>query len=124
MVGELTFVADLYNFGTLLSYIIVNVCLIVLRNKEPEAYPRLEGAGSVQGRVGRTQNLDSSDKCHRRNLMRSPIRVLILTFHESGRLLGQFGLWLVLRDSSFYGESNTCRCLERRVRRGSSPVDT
>ena len=36
--GELRFVADLYNFGALLSYLIVNVSLIVLRNKEPDAY--------------------------------------------------------------------------------------
>lgn len=38
LVGELQFVADLYNFGALLSYIIVNISLIVLRNRDKEAY--------------------------------------------------------------------------------------
>lgn len=38
LLGELSAVASLYTFGALLSYTLVNISLIVLRNKEPDAY--------------------------------------------------------------------------------------
>ncbi len=87
MVGELTIVADLYNYGALLSYMLVNVCLIVLRNKESSAFHAWKIPGTVTLRVGQ------------RNIFVPIISVigaiscailwgLILTFHEIGRILG------------------------------------
>src|SRR2546426_12026259 len=38
LTGQLQLVANLYNFGALLSYIMVNISLIVLRNTEQETY--------------------------------------------------------------------------------------
>jgi APA family basic amino acid/polyamine antiporter len=52
LLGELHFVADLYNFGALLSYVIVNVSLIVLRNKEPDAYRAWKLPGTLKIHIG------------------------------------------------------------------------
>jgi basic amino acid/polyamine antiporter, APA family len=93
LVGELTFVADLYNFGALLSYIIVNVCLIVLRNKEPEAYRAWKVPGTWQIRLGQRRvlvpwiSVVGAISC-------AALWTLILTFHESGRILGT--VWLMV----------------------------
>jgi APA family basic amino acid/polyamine antiporter len=87
MVGELTFVADLYNYGALLSYILVNICLIVLRNKEPSAFRAWKVPGTITVRF------------HNRSYYIPLISAigavscailwsLILTFHEGGRILG------------------------------------
>ena len=87
LVGELTFVADLYNYGALLSYIIVNICLIVLRNKKPYAYRAWKVPGTL------------TVKFRERILFIPIISVigtiscavlwgLILAFHEGGRVLG------------------------------------
>ncbi len=97
--GELHLIADLYNFGALLSYIIVNICLIVLRNTEPEAYRAWKIPGSLQLKIGQ------------RNLIIPLISVvgvatctiiwlLILTYHPVGRLLGT--VWVVIGIVGFY----------------------
>lgn len=87
LVGELTFVADLYNYGALLSYILVNVCLIVLRNKEATAYRAWKIPGSITfGYRGRRIvvpliSVIGAISC-------GILWGLILTFHEGGRILG------------------------------------
>jgi len=93
LVGELTFVADLYNFGALLSYIVVNVCLIVLRNKEPEAYRAWKVPGALKIRWRKRKilipviSIIGAISC-------AALWGLILAFHESGRLLGT--AWLLV----------------------------
>jgi len=87
MIGELTFVADLYNYGALLSYIIVNICLIVLRNKEPGAYRAWKVPGTFTISFGERRflvpiiSVVGAIAC-------AILWGLILTFHEGGRILG------------------------------------
>lgn len=87
LVGELTFVADLYNYGALLSYIIVNICLIVLRNKEPGAFRAWKVPGTISLRLKERVlyipiiSLIGAISC-------AILWSLILTFHEGGRILG------------------------------------
>jgi APA family basic amino acid/polyamine antiporter len=87
LVGELTFVADLYNYGALLSYILVNTCLIVLRNKEPGAFRAWKVPGTI--------TIHFHDRSYYIPLISAVGAVscailwsLILTFHEGGRILG------------------------------------
>ena len=86
-IGELTFVADLYNFGALLSYIVVNICLVVLRNKESGAYRTWKVPGTIKLRFGERQyfvpiiSVLGAISC-------AILWGLILTFHEGGRILG------------------------------------
>ncbi len=98
MVGELTFVADLYNYGALLSYIIVNVCLIVLRNKEAGAYRAWKVPGTI--------NLRFHDRTYYLPLISvvgaiscGVLWSLILTFHEGGRILGT--AWVLIGIAGF-----------------------
>jgi hypothetical protein len=92
LVGELTFVADLYNYGALLSYIIVNLCLIVLRNKESFAFRAWKVPGTLKFRFGRREvfipliSVFGAISC-------AVLWSLILTFHEEGRILGT--AWVV-----------------------------
>lgn len=92
-IGELTFVADLYNYGALLSYIIVNVCLIVLRNKEPSAYRPWKVPGSINLKFGKRAltipiiSVVGAASC-------ATLWSLILTFHEGGRILGT--AWVII----------------------------
>jgi APA family basic amino acid/polyamine antiporter len=87
MVGELTFVADLYNYGALLSYILVNICLIVLRNKEPGAFRAWKVPGTITFRLKKRSycvpliSAVGAASC-------AILWSLILTFHEGGRILG------------------------------------
>jgi len=93
LVGELTFVADLYNYGALLSYIIVNVCLVVLRNKEAGAYRAWKVPGTITFRFqDRTYYIPfisviGAISC-------AILWGLILTFHEGGRILGT--AWVII----------------------------
>jgi APA family basic amino acid/polyamine antiporter len=93
LVGELTFVADLYNYGALLSYVVVNVCLIVLRNKEPTAYRAWKVPGTIRLRLRDRSyfvpviSLIGAISC-------AVLWGLILTFHESGRVLGT--VWVLI----------------------------
>lgn len=98
MVGELTFVADLYNYGALLSYIIVNVCLIVLRNKEPSAFRAWKVPGALTLKLGERTlivpviSAVGAISC-------AVLWSLILTFHEGGRILGT--AWVIVGIVSF-----------------------
>jgi APA family basic amino acid/polyamine antiporter len=98
LVGELTFVADLYNYGALLSYVLVNLCLIVLRNKEPTAYRAWKIPGTITIKWGARSyyvplvSVLGSIAC-------SVLWALILTFHEGGRILGT--AWVIVGVISF-----------------------
>ncbi len=87
LVGELTFVADLYNYGALLSYILVNVSLIVLRNKEAGDFRSWKVPGTLTLRFGERTifvpiiSVIGSISC-------AILWSLILIFHEGGRILG------------------------------------
>jgi APA family basic amino acid/polyamine antiporter len=93
LVGELTFVADLYNYGALLSYIIVNVCLIVLRNKEKSAFRAWKVPGTLRFTHGKREilipviSVFGAISC-------AVLWSLILTFHEEGRILGT--AWVIV----------------------------
>jgi APA family basic amino acid/polyamine antiporter len=93
LVGELTFVADLYNYGALLSYIIVNVCLIVLRNKETSAFRAWKVPGTLKFGFGKREisipiiSVFGAVSC-------AVLWSLILTFHEEGRILGT--AWVII----------------------------
>jgi APA family basic amino acid/polyamine antiporter len=87
LVGELTFVADLYNYGALLSYILVNTCLVVLRNTEAGAYRAWKVPGTITLRLRDRSyyipiiSVLGAVSC-------AILWGLILAFHEGGRILG------------------------------------
>jgi APA family basic amino acid/polyamine antiporter len=91
--GQMGLAADLYNFGALLSYMLVNLSLIALRQKEPDRYRpfRLKGTIEVAEGRGRTKfpivpifGFFSA----------GAIWLLVVFTHETGRLLGF--LWLLV----------------------------
>lgn len=87
LIGDLPLVADLYAFGALLSYLLVNLCLIILRNKEPEAYRPWKIPGNVTFRVrGRSLIIPVLSVIGVISCL--VIWSLILGFHERGRVLG------------------------------------
>ena len=98
LVGELTFVADLYNYGALLSYILVNVSLIVLRNKEPGAFRVWKVPGTLTLRLGERTffvpviSVIGAISC-------GILWSMILTFHEGGRILGT--AWILIGVAGF-----------------------
>ncbi|MGQ9639333.1 MAG: APC family permease [Candidatus Bathyarchaeia archaeon] len=92
ILGELHLVADLYNFGALLSYIIVNTSLIILRNTEPEAYRAWKVPGDIRIKIGGrlitlpTVSLVGAISC-------LAIWLLVVGYHPAGRVFGT--LWIV-----------------------------
>ncbi len=93
MTGTLELIADLYNFGALLSYLIVNISLIILRNQDPGAYRSWKIPGELK------------IKWRGRKIIIPPISVfgafmcaaiwsLIILYHPEGRLLG--ALWILI----------------------------
>ena len=91
--GELRFVADLYNFGALLSYMIVNVSLIVLRNKEPDAYRawRLPGTLKIEA-FGRRILVPVISIIG--TLSTGAMWLLVVGFHAEGRIVGT--IWVAI----------------------------
>lgn len=93
IIGELHFIADLYNFGALLSYIIVNVCLIVLRNKEPGAYRPWKLKGDINLKIGNRHfilpivSLIGSISCF-------ILWCLVIVYHSRGRVFGT--IWIII----------------------------
>jgi len=85
--ANLDLIADLYNFGAVLSYIIVNMALIVLRNKEPDAYRAWKPRGTIlipfRGRKYEIPlfGLLGFISC-------LVIWICVITFHPYGRKLG------------------------------------
>ena len=98
LIGELHFIADLYNFGALLSYMIVNLCLIILRNKAQEAHRPWKLKGDVRLRLGNRCiiipliSLVGTISC-------AILWFLVITYHSGGRLLGV--IWLFIGISIF-----------------------
>jgi len=93
LVGELHFVADLYNFGALLSYVIVNLSLIVLRNKEPDAYRawKVPGTLKIQTRA-RTILIPVISIIGA--IATATMWALVVGFHAEGRIVGT--IWLAI----------------------------
>jgi len=91
--GELRFVADLYNFGALLSYVIVNISLIVLRNKEPDAYRawRLPGTLRIQA-FGKTILVPVISIIGA--ISTGVMWLLVIGFHSEGRIVGT--IWVAI----------------------------
>lgn len=93
LMGTLELIADLYNFGALLSYLIVNISLIVLRNQDPDAYRSWKIPGALRLRWKNKRfiiplvSLLGAIMC-------SVIWSLILLYHPEGRLLGI--IWVVI----------------------------
>ncbi len=93
LLGELRFVADLYNFGALLSYVIVNISLIVLRNKEPDAYRawRLPGTLKIEA-FGRRILVPVISVIGA--LSTGAMWLLVVGFHAEGRIVGT--IWVAI----------------------------
>jgi APA family basic amino acid/polyamine antiporter len=91
--GELHFVADLYNFGALLSYVIVNVSLIVLRNKEPDAYRAWKLPGTLKVHMG-TRTILIPVVSVIGAIATGTMWALVIGFHAEGRIVGV--IWLAV----------------------------
>ncbi|MFW9956346.1 MAG: APC family permease [Candidatus Thorarchaeota archaeon] len=87
LIGHLDWVADLYNFGALLSYLMVNISLIILRQTDRETYRSWKVPFSLRIHVKGIQyevplpSLLGIIAC-------SSIWILVVLFHPMGRLLG------------------------------------
>lgn len=87
LIGHLDWVADLYNFGALLSYLLVNISLIILRQTDRDTYR--------SWKVPFTLKIDYKD---RKYFIPVPnlfgivacfsIWILVVLFHPMGRILG------------------------------------
>jgi APA family basic amino acid/polyamine antiporter len=85
--GELHFIADLYNFGALLSYILVNISLIILRNTDAEAYRAWKAPGNLRLKVkGKTFPIPVTGLIGL--LSCTAIWLLVIGYHPAGRILG------------------------------------
>jgi basic amino acid/polyamine antiporter, APA family len=93
LLGELRFVADLYNFGALLSYVIVNVSLIVLRNKEPDAYRAWKLPGTLRFQVGGRKILLPVISIIGA-ISTGAMWSLVVGFHAEGRIVGT--IWIAI----------------------------
>jgi APA family basic amino acid/polyamine antiporter len=91
--GELHFVADLYNFGALLSYVIVNISLIVLRNKEPDAYRAWKLPGTLKIHM-RARTIFIPVVSVIGAIATGTMWALVIGFHAEGRIVGV--IWLVI----------------------------
>ncbi len=120
LTGQLQLVANLYNFGALLSYIMVNISLIVLRNTEPETYRSWKVPGEI------------SINWHGRRIRFPPISVigalscttiwlLIIVYHPLGRLLGVTWLFIGLLGFLLYRRLIGAPALSRETGKGIKP---
>jgi APA family basic amino acid/polyamine antiporter len=97
--GELELVANLYNFGALLSYIMVNVSLIILRNTEPDTYRAWKVPGEIRlPWKGRRLVLPWVSVIG--TVFCVSIWLLIIAFHQEGRVLG--AIWLLVGITGFF----------------------
>jgi len=87
LVGQLDWVADLYNFGALLSYSIVNASLIVLRQTDKDTHRSWEVPLSLKvSRRGRLYRIPLSAIVGIAACL--SIWSLVIVFHPMGRVLG------------------------------------
>jgi len=87
LVGQLDWVADLYNFGALLSYLLVNASLIVLRQTDKDTHRSWEIPFSLKiSRHGRLYKIPVASVVGM--VACASIWSLVVLFHPTGRLLG------------------------------------
>jgi APA family basic amino acid/polyamine antiporter len=87
LIGHLDWVADLYNFGALLSYLMVNISLIVLRQTDHETYRSWKVPFSFKLNY-KGRNYEIPLPSFLGMVACSSIWVLVVLFHPMGRLLG------------------------------------
>ncbi len=87
LIGHLDWVADLYNFGALLSYLMVNISLIVLRHTDRETYRSWKVPFSFKLNM-RSSQYEIPLPSFLGIIACSSIWVLVVLFHPMGRLLG------------------------------------
>ncbi len=97
--GDIPFLASLYNFGASLSYIMLLLSLIILRNKEPLVYR--------PWKLKPTLRLKRGDRVYEIPLLSligliivSAIFALFLLLHSIGRILGV--VWMAVGVAGFY----------------------
>ncbi len=120
LTGELQLVADLYNFGALLSYIMVNLSLIVLRNTEPDTYRTWKVPGEVRLRIG-ARKIVIPGVSVIGTLSCTTIWLLIIVFHPAGRLLGASWLLVGLAGFLIYRHLRHLPVMSRAAGRGIKP---
>jgi len=87
LIGNLDWVADLYNFGALLSYMMVNLSLIVLRHTDSETHRSWEVPFSIHITY-RSQKFTVPLPSLVGVIACASIWTLVVLFHPVGRLLG------------------------------------
>ncbi len=97
--GQLQLVANLYNFGALLSYIMVNISLIILRNTESDTYRAWKVPGELTIKWG-GKKLKLPPVAVIGTLSCTVIWLLIIVYHVAGRVLGIS--WLFIGILGFY----------------------
>src|SRR5437870_6918238 len=97
--GDLPLVANLYNFGALLSYIMLNLSLIVLRNTDRDTYRAWKAPGELSP-VIRGKKIYLPPISILGMLSCLSIWLLIVVYHPAGRLLG--ASWLLVGFIGFY----------------------
>ena len=112
--GQLQLVANLYNFGALLSYIMVNISLIILRNTELETYRAWKVPGEIT--VGwRGRRLKLPPVAIVGTLSCFIIWLLIIIYHEAGRVLGVSWLFVGILGFYFYRRSQHLSIMSRET---------
>src|SRR5947207_11119215 len=96
--GELSFVAELYNFGALIAYVIVGLSLISLRNKEKAVFRPFKTPGSISIRPFWKRNTNEASASYERYtipiigvltiIADLAIWLLVVVLHPLGRIFG------------------------------------
>jgi len=87
LIGQLDWVADLYNFGALLSYLMVNISLVVLRQTDKEAHRSWKVPFTITLNI-KQKPYDIPLPSLLGIIACSSIWLLVVIFHPMGRLLG------------------------------------
>jgi len=90
--GHMGLSADLYNFGALLSYMLVNLALIALRRKDPSRFRPFKLPGTIK--LGHGQRFEMPLIALLGFVSCGFVWTLVVLTHETGRLIGF--LWLGL----------------------------
>ncbi len=97
--GDIPFLASLYNFGASLSYIMLLLSLIILRNKEPNVYRPWKMNPTLRlKRRGRVYEIPLLSLIGL--IIVSAIFTLFLLLHSLGRILGP--VWMAAGVAGFY----------------------
>jgi APA family basic amino acid/polyamine antiporter len=100
--GELSFVAELYNFGALIAYVIVGLSLISLRNKEKAIFRPFKTPGSITIRPFWRRNANEASLSNEQYTIPIigvlsvvadlTIWLLVVILHPLGRIFGS--IWM------------------------------